>query len=351
MKPFLAARAALDASAVEGAVLCHDLRARDGTVRYRKGRVLRADDLPSVAELEWDELHLVRMDDGDVHEDEAGERLARAAAGAGVGVGIASAGHWPLLAEWRGIVDVEVAALDRVNGAEGLCVYTLYSGHVVDAGEVVARAKITPFAIRGETVGAAESVAYAVNGLVTVRGFRPALVGAVVQEPLAARALDRFEGALCEKLRWFGSDLLTPCVAEQSGKSVADAIEAQIERGAQLVVVAGSKAMDDLDPAFRALDDLGAERERHGVPAHPGSLFWLATLDGVPIVGLPTCGLFAQATVFDLVLPQILAGDSVDARTLARLGHGGLLTRDVAHRFPPYRPSQRRGALESDEDR
>ena len=350
MKAFLATRDRLDGRAIDGAVLCHDLRTADGTLRYRKGRVLRADDIASVAALEWDELHLVLMELGDVHEDEAGERLARAAAGTGVRVGAASAGHWPLIAETRGIADVATAALDRVNAVEGLCVYTLFSGHVVDAGEVVARAKITPFVMGGSVVGEAESLAYGAGGLVSVRPFARTRVAAVVQEALAVQGLERFERALCEKVRWFGSELLPLRVAEPDAEAIADAIEQQISLDARLVVVAGSKAMDELDPTFRALDRLGARRERHGVPAHPGSLFWLARLGDAAIVGMPTCGLFSQATVFDLVLPRILAGDRVDARALAELGHGGLLTRDVAFRFPPYRPSRQRGALDSAED-
>lgn len=350
MKAFLATRDGLDAGSIDGAVLCHDLRSADGALRYRKGRILRADDVPSVAALQWDELHLVRMDAGDVHEDEAGERLARAVAGPGVRVGVASAGHWPLHAESRGIADIATAPLDRVNAVEGLCVYTLFSGHVVDAGEVVARAKITPFVMRGSAVGEAESLAYAAGGVVSVRPFVPTRVAAVVQEALAVQGLERFQRALCEKVRWFGSELLPLRVAEPDADAIADAIDEQLALDARLVVVAGSKAMDELDPTFRALDELGARRERHGVPAHPGSLFWLARLRDTAIVGMPTCGLFSQATVFDLVLPRILAGERVDARALAELGHGGLLTRDVAYRFPPYRPSRQRGALDTVED-
>jgi hypothetical protein len=350
MKAFLATRDALDTGSIDGAVLCHDLRSTDGALRYRKGRILRAADLPGVAALPWDEIHLVRMDAGDVHEDEAGERLARAAAGPGVRVGSASAGHWPLQAEWRGIADVATAPLDLVNGVEGLCVYTLFAGHVVDVGEVVARAKITPFVMRGSVVRDAESLAYAAGGLVSVRPFLPTRVAAVVQEPLAAQGLERFERALCEKVRWFGSELLTPRVAEPDAGAIADAIDEQLALDPRLIVVAGSKAMDELDPTFRALAELGAHRERHGVPAHPGSLFWLARLRDTAIVGMPTCGLFSQATVFDLVLPRILAGERIDAHALAALGHGGLLTRDVAYRFPPYRPSRQRGALDVVED-
>lgn len=350
MQPVLATRDALDASALDGAVLCHDLRSPDGSVRYRKGHVMRAADLPAVAALPWDELHLVRMDAGDVHEDEAGERLARSAAGVGVIVGAASAGHWPLRAEWRGIADIAIAPLSAVNAVEGLCVYTLFSGHVVDSGEVVARAKITPFVMHGDAVARAESLAYAAGGIVSVRPFVPTRIAAVVQEPLAAQGLGRFERALCEKVRWLGSELLPPRVAEPVSDAIADAISEQLSKNAGVVVVAGSKAMDELDPTFRALDDLGAVRERHGVPAHPGSLFWLARIGSVPVIGMPTCGLFSQATVFDLVLPRLLVGERLDAAALAELGHGGLLTRDVAYRFPPYRPSRQRGALDSVED-
>ena len=103
--------------------------------------------------------------------------------------------------------------------------------------------------------------------------------------------------------------------------------------------------MDELDPTFLALADLGGVRVRQGVPAHPGSLFWIGRIGTVPILGLPSCGLFSEATVFDLVLPRILCGDTIGGRELAALGHGGFLTRDMAFRFPPYRRSRRRGEV------
>lgn len=85
---------------------------------------------------------------------------------------------------------------------------------------------------------------------------------------------------------------------------------------------------------------------RHGVPAHPGSLLWLADWHGVPIVGMPTCGLFAQATVFDVVIARLLTGERVDRRALSRLAQGGFLTKDMAFRLPAYRAAAERGAVE-----
>jgi molybdopterin biosynthesis enzyme len=85
--------------------------------------------------------------------------------------------------------------------------------------------------------------------------------------------------------------------------------------------------------------------ERHGAPAHPGSLLWIAEWQGHPVLGMPTCGMFSQATTFDLVLPALLAGETVANREIAALGHGGLLSRDMAYRFPPYRQGAARGEL------
>jgi len=71
----------------------------------------------------------------------------------------------------------------------------------------------------------------------------------------------------------------------------------------------------------------------------------VADLGGRPVLGMPACGMFSQATTFDLVLPRLLAGDRVDNALVAALGHGGLLSRDSAYRFPPYRKTAVRGEL------
>ena len=335
-------------SSLAGCVIVHDVRDDRGAVQVPKGRILEEADVTRLRLLPWKELHVARLAPEDVHEDEAGARLACAAAGDGVRPGERAGGHWPLSATRRGIVDVAVDTLHDVNGREGLAVYTLFHGHVVDSGEVVARAKITPFAMPRGVLAGALDLAHASHGLVRVRGFRRARVGAVVLTSLGERnpnILSRFAAALGEKVGWLGSELLEPLVVEGERVAVAEALAALIARGATVIVVAGTKAMDALDPTFLALADLRAERVRHGVPAHPGSLFWIAHLQRVPVLGLPSCGLFSEATVFDLVLPRILSGEDVGARELASLGHGGFLTRDMAFRFPPYRASQRRGEV------
>lgn len=346
MKGVRLARAAARAEDLAGRVLARDLRDEAGRIALGKGTVLDDGALAAIAHLPWDELHLVEPAPGDVHEREAGARLARAAAGPGVAVATLAGGAWPLSAMHRGLLAVDVRALDEVNAVEGLCLYTLYHGQVVEADEPVARAKIVPFVLAEQQVACGEAIAGRSGGIVSVRPFQQTRIGAVVQESLGPRAMARVREALAEKVEWFGSTLMDPVFVPPVAAALVDGLHRLLDAGAQVVTLAGSRPMDPLDPAFEALGRIGATMVRHGVPAHPGSLFWLARVGEIPIIGVPSCGLFSQATVLDLVLPRLLAGEPLDARQLASMGHGGFLTRDMAFRFPPYRHARERGAVE-----
>ncbi|MDB4877961.1 MAG: MoeA [Gemmatimonadetes bacterium] len=316
-------------------VLCHDVVANG--VRLRKGQQLERGDVPMLRAAEWTELHLIELENGDVTEDEAGPRLAAAAAGDGVVVREPSAGHWPLVATRRGILDVSVGALRDSNLLEGVCIYTLFAGRVVDSGERVAQAKIAPLVMPERTVGEVERIARGSSGFVSVRPFEHRRIGVVAAESLAAGAAARVGAALEEKVAWFGSTLLQPAFVPPNAGALVAGMRVLIDKGAELLLVAGSKPMDPLDPCWLALTQFGVSVERFGVPAHPGSLFWIAWHGTLPILGVPTCGLLTQASVVDLILPRILAGDRIGRAELAELGHGGLLTRESSFRFPPYR--------------
>lgn len=304
-----------------------------------KGAILTDADLGRLRDLPWKELHVLEMEAGDLHEDEAGRRMAQAAAGEGVSVQPLDGGSWPLTAKRRGLVEPDEARIAQLNEIDDLAFVTLPRGQIVVESELVARAKIVPFVTREERVRKAE----ALGPLIRVRPFLPMRVAALVQEELDEAALARFTRSFEEKLAFFGSKLAS--VQRVPGDLVA-ALRECIAQGAQLVVMAGSKLMDPLDPALQALSRAGAKMEKHGVPLHPGTLLWLARLDEVPVIGAPGCALFSRPTAFDLLLARLLAGDRLTRAELAPLGAGGLITREMAFRFPPYRPGAARGELD-----
>jgi hypothetical protein len=307
-----------------------------GAGPLQKGAVLTAEGL---AQLAGKELHVIEMEPGDVHEEAAGRRLAAASAGESVSVQPIAGGSWPLAAVKRGIVQVEEERLAQLNDSDEMAVVTLPAGQIVVEDEIVGRAKIIPFVTREDEVRRAENL----GAVVRVRPFVPMRVAALVQESIDDASLDKFRAVFAEKLRFFGSE---PASVERVPGDLVEALQRAIAQGAQLVAMAGSKLMDPLDPAVQALARAGAKIEKRGVPLHPGTLLWFASLKGVPVIGAPACALFSRPTAFDLLLPRLLTGERLSRAALARLGAGGLLTRELAFRFPPYRPGRPRGELE-----
>ncbi len=346
MKAIAVRREGASRDALLDRVLCHDVRDADGKIVAPKGARVDAEAADRLVATPWDEIHVLALEPGDMHEEDAGRRLARAVVGDGVDVKGYAGGQWTMTSTRRGLLSVRRSALARVNALDGISVFTLFDGQPVEPGEPVTRAKVTPLAIPEETIRDVERIGATASGLVAVRGFERRVIAAVAKETLEARQRARFEAALAQKIDWLGSTLLPVRYAATTARAVADELEALRAVGAGLFIVAGASALDPLDPVFGALELLGARMERHGAPAHPGSLLWLAFWSGQPVLGMPTCGMFSEATSFDLVLPRVLTGERIGNIEIAELGHGGMLSRDMAFRFPPYRSGAERGALE-----
>ena len=63
-------------------------------------------------------------------------------------------------------------------------------------------------------------------------------------------------------------------------------------------------------------------------------MFLLAYRGEVPVMGLPGCVMYDKRTVFDLVLPRIMAGERLSREDLARYGEGGLCLNCPVCTFP-----------------
>jgi hypothetical protein len=322
--------------ALVGKILCHNASANGrGPALVLKGRILQLEDVVKLASAGLDTVHVVGMEPGEIHEDEAAGRLARVVAGVGVGVRGPVESQMRLVAQHNGLLQIDAAALERLNGIEDISVFTLYDGQLVAEGKTVAGVKVTPFAVAEDRVRRAEDEARLGGGVVKVLPFQPLRVGILVREHLQSKQREKFEASIQRKISWFGSSISGLRYVADTSEAVAQGLEALVA-DSQLVLTAGANATDPLDPTLVALRSLGARMEKQGAPAHPGSAVWLSYLQEVPVFGVAACGMFSQATVLDLLLPKFFAGLRVQAVDFNRLGHGGLLSRDMAFRFPPY---------------
>lgn len=317
-----------------GTIVCEEVSAGGRRV-FHKGHRLVAEDLDRLGEVVRS-FHAIRLEPGDVHEDEAGRRLAAALSGPGVTTTAPKLSRVNLVAETKGLLRIDGDRLTEINRLPGIGIFSLPDRLAVLPGRVLAGAKITPVAIDEATLSEAEHIA-AGSQVIEVKLFRPLKVGVVSTERLEGRVRERFQQIVRKKIGWYGGEVLGFSDLPNEAPAVESAIQEYIRSGADLILTGGGNTIDPLDAALLALPLLGAEIVKFGAPVHPGSMFWLAYRGDTPIFNLASCSMYSQATSADLVLPWIMAGERVTLDDIAGLGFGGLLEgKEMAYRFPPY---------------
>lgn len=329
---------ALDGAAVGGpparwvgAVLCRDVLGPDSRPALLKGHRLERADALTLEAAQPDELHLAWLEPGDVDEDTAAMRIARAVAGDHVEVHRPVESQVRLSASARGLLHVDAAALQALNAVDGVTVFALPDGVPVDAGKTLAGVKITPLAIAGDLLDSALPA----EALMAVRAFLPLRVAVVVRERLSEGERERFERSLRSKVTWFGGDVEAIRYVSSDPAATRAALEESAQR-ADIALAVGVASVDPLDVTWRSVVDAGARVVRRGLPVHPGSSYWVVELHGSPVIGVASCGMFSRRTALDLLLTRCFAGEPLDPTYLASLGHGGLLAAEMAWRFPRY---------------
>jgi hypothetical protein len=323
-----------------GAVLTRDLRV--GGERWPKGRRLTDDDLAALggdrAAIPADGVTVLVLEAGDLHEDEAALRLAAVVGDETVVVRGPAESRVDLLARVDGVLQVRTRELERINRIDPLEVFTSFDGSVVKAGDLVASIKVAPHVVAETAIAAGEAIVRAARRpIVRVAPFKPMRVGVVVREAVRSVARERFETSVRAKIETLGSEIVSIAYADSDEEVAAELRRLSRGRGrVDLVLTAGGGSTDPLDPFFVAIDELGGEIVRRGVPSHPGSMVWLGRLGRTPVLGLPTCGAYSKATAADLVIPRLLTGEPPSPRLVSPLGHGGILTRNQRFRFASY---------------
>jgi len=321
-----------------GSILARDLIVEGK--RWHKGRRLTAADLVALGSADpGPPVTVIIAEPGELHEDDAAVRLAKAVAGPNLEVRGPNQSRLDLVASVPGVVNVLIAELERLNRLDPLEVFTVFDGQIVEKGDLVASVKVAPHVVDAGIVEAGARIAgFGSQPIVWVAPFVARRIGVVVKESVRATARERFETSVRAKAEGLGSTIIDIVYVEDDADAVEAAV-ARFVRGADMadvVLTAGSASTDPLDAFYVAVEALGGRIVRRGVPSHPGSMLWLARVGKTAILGLPTCGAYSKATAADLLLPRLLSGEPASERTVAKLGHGGILTRAQRFRFPPY---------------
>ncbi len=337
---------------VFGAVLAADARGGDGHVALRKGTRLAETHRSALSALQGAALHVIDLDPGEIEQDEVARRLALAVAGPGTRAEEPAQGQARVRATTRGVLHVRAGAVDAVNRLHPLLLFSAGDGSVVDAGDDLAGAKSAALATPERLVAEAERLA-ATATVLRVAPFVRRSVAVIVTDRLESRSRTLVREAIQRKIEWFGSALATFTESAHEPRAIAQALRDVRAAGAELILVSGASSLDPLDAIFVALASSGGKVERTGVPAHPGSMAWVGTLDAAPVLGIATCSGFGKDTALDLLLARVLSGESPSSAADA-LGARGLAEgKSPGSPFPPYgreKSTKTRRAVKSGRD-
>ena len=313
-----------------GHVLCHDLtRIVPGEMKdaqFRKGHIVTKEDIPMLLSMGKEHLFVWEADETMLHEDEAAARLAALCENEGMRRGPAKEGKIELYAERDGLFVVDAARLDRLNMLEGIMVATRHGYTAVRAGDKLCGTRVIPLVIEKTRIEEAERLA-GETPLLALRPFvlRTAAVVATGSEIQKGLIEDAFTPVVEAKLRAFGVELTKVYRPGDERAAIVEAIHAAKKSGADMILCTGGMSVDPDDRTPAAIKASGAHIISYGAPVLPGAMFLLSYLnDGTPLVGLPGCVMYARASIFDIVLPRLLAREPITKAELCRLGQGGL---------------------------
>jgi hypothetical protein len=324
-----------------GKVLAHDItEIRPGQFKgpaFKKGQIIHQDDLEHLRRLGKEHLYVLELNEGDMHEDEAALRLAEAMSGPGVYFNRRPAeGKIALTASRRGLLKVDVDALTRLNMVPDISCSSRHTNTLVEKDSVVAATRAIPLIIDSGLVDRAAGIARECGGVFKVLETARPDTGVVItgNEVYYGRIEDKFAPILKKKLLEFDCRVLSTKFVPDDRSRISGAIEDFLEAGAGLIIVAGGMSVDPDDVSRLGIAAAGARDTVYGTPVLPGAMFLYGRIGEVPVLGVPACVLFYRATVLDLILPRVLAGEVVTRKDLAVMAHGGLCLNCEACRYP-----------------
>ena len=316
-----------------GHVLCHDITqiikdVKKGTA-FRKGHIVTEEDIPVLLSLGKDNLYIWEKTEGILHENEAAEYLRDICMNENMIQSEVKEGKIELIAEIDGLLKIDVDKLRAVNSLGEMMIATRHTNTTVKKGDKLVGTRIIPLLIEQEKMEKAKEVA-GDRPILSLIPFKKKKVGIVTtgNEVFYGRIKDTFGPVVAEKVKEFGADVIGQTIVNDDMEKITKAVEEFIEQGADMVLCTGGMSVDPDDKTPGAIKNTGARIVSYGAPVLPGAMMLLAYYekDGreLPIVGLPGCVMYAKRTVFDLVLPRLMADDMVTSDDLAGLGLGGL---------------------------
>ncbi len=248
-------------------------------------------------------------------------------------------GKIEVIADCDGLLKVDSEKLKKVNSFGEMMIATRHGNTTVKKGDKLAGTRIIPLVIKKDKLEAASHICDD-GPILDIKPFvvRKAAIITTGNEVYHGRIQDAFTPVIEKKIAEFGAQMMFHEVFDDDDQKITDGCLRAIEAGAEIVFCTGGMSVDPDDKTPLAIKNTGARIVSYGSPVLPGAMFLLSYYDAgdrlVPICGLPGCAMYNKRTIFDIVLPRLMACDMILADELAGLGEGGLCLNCDVCTFP-----------------
>jgi hypothetical protein len=323
-----------------GLVLGHDVtKVIPGKFKgpaFRRGHVITKGDIQELQSIGKEHVYVIELDEGEVHEEEAALRIAQAVSGPGLEFSQPKEGRINLRTKYPGLLRVNTVALRQINSIGEIVLATRHDHTYCQAGSIVAGTKIVPLFIAKEELEKLEDICNGAGPVIDVIPLQKRTIGLVItgNEISSGRTRDGFGDFIRSKAANWGSTVGHQVIVPDDEAVIAKAIHEVKARNSDVIIVCGGLSVDPDDATVDGVKKSGAMIISYGAPVMPGVMFLLADLDGIPVLGAPSAVIYNPATILDLILPRVLAGEKVSREDIIELGHGGLCLNCETCSFP-----------------
>ena len=321
-----------------GMELCHDIsEMNDGFkgVAFKRGHIIQEEDIEHMLCIGKQHIFVWEENAGEIHEDDCARRMAAMAPVEGAHYTEPAEGKVLLFADVRGMFRVNTQLLKRIDSIGDITICTLPDHYPVEVGARLASMRIVPLVTKEAQIIEAEQLC-ANEPLLRLLPYQHKKIGVIItgSEVYHGRIKDKFEPVVRAKMKHYPSEIVGITICDDDLDMIVSAAKQHLDNGADFLIFTGGMSVDPDDLTPTAVRQLGADIITHGVPSQPGNMTLVAYLGDVPILGVPGAAIKLPTTIFDILLPQVFAGEKITREELVGLAEGGLCQMCKACHWP-----------------
>ena len=321
-----------------GMELCHDITEMDDGfkgVAFKRGYIIREEDIDHMLRIGKQHIFVWEENAGEIHEDDCARRMAAMAPVEGAHYTEPAEGKVLLFADQRGMFRVNTQLLKKIDSIGDITICTLPDHYPVEVGARLASMRIVPLVTKEEQIIEAERLC-AKEPLLRLLPYQHKKIGVIItgSEVYHGRIKDKFEPVVRAKMKQYPSEIVGITICDDDLDMIVNAAKQHLENSADFLIFTGGMSVDPDDLTPTAVRQLGADIITHGVPSQPGNMTLVAYLGDVPILGVPGAAIKLPTTIFDVLLPQVFAGEKITREELINLADGGLCQMCKACHWP-----------------